>query len=196
MMKKLLILMLVLGLVSTASAALTALAPVVTGHISWNIQGPAGSEQLVGYNLTGLASGPVNGGGYGIDLGNSGAGVFVQAIGPIIPVGNYTGSLPLLVPPTTPPAGPPNYDAGGLGKVYVGAGWPGWDAFDGAAPGYPTVAASNWYVFNLVGAVNGDHIDLYDYNTGFLPVGVMNIIPEPVTIMLLGLGSLLLRRRK
>jgi hypothetical protein len=193
MMKKLLILMLVLGLVSTASAQLVAQAPVATGNISWNIQGLAGFEQLIGFNLTGIASTAVNGGGYGIDLGNSGAGVFVQAIGPIIPVGNYSGSLPGYGPVPQDP----NYDAGGLAKVYVGAGWPGWDAFDGAAPGYPTVAASNWYVFALVGAKSGDHIDLYDYNTSLqAPAGVLNIIPEPATIALLGLGGLLLRRRK
>ena len=197
-MKKLLIFMLVLGLVSTASTALSAQAPVATGNISWNIQGAAGSEQLIGFNLTGNPSGPAHGGGYGIDRGNSGVGVFVQAIGPLDPANqNYLGSLPPVVQPPLPAV--QLFNAGGTGRVYGPAvtGWAGYDAFDGAAPGMPTVANTNWYVFNLVGAKSGDHIDLYDYNTSVqAPVGVLNIIPEPATIALLGLGGLLLRRRK
>jgi hypothetical protein len=185
-------------LVSTASAAISAVAPVATGNISWNIQGAAGFEQLIGFNLTGNPSNPnINGGGYGIDLGNSGVGVFVQAIGPLDPANqNYLGSLPPVVQPPLPAV--QLFNAGGTGRVYNGLpAWSGWDAFDGAAPGMPTVANTNWFVFNLPGAKNGDHIDLYDYATSVVvPVGVISIIPEPMTIMLLGLGSLLLRRRK
>jgi hypothetical protein len=195
MMKKLLIFMLVLGLVSTANAVLTASAPKWTGNVKWDIQGLAGSEQLIGFNLTGVPS-PA-GAGYGIDFGNSGAGVFVQAIGPLDQANqNYLGSLPPVVQPPLPAV--QLFNAGGTGRVYNGLpAWSGWDAFDGAAPGMPTVANTNWFVFNLPGAKNGDHIDLYDYATSVVvPVGVISIIPEPMTIMLLGLGSLLLRRRK
>jgi hypothetical protein len=43
----------------------------------------------------------------------------------------------------------------------------------------------------------GAWIDIYDYGVSVvIPVGKMNLIPEPMTIMLLGLGGLLLRRRK
>ena len=194
-MKKFLIFMLVLGLVSTASAQLTALAPVVTGNVSWNIQGAIGFEQLIGYNLTGVPSPAAA--GYGIDQGNSGVGpAIVAAIG--VAGGTFANSYDnsLLAPPAVPPA----YNAGGGGRVFGPAitGWAGYDAFDGAVPGFPTVAATNWFKFNLLaGAKNGDTIDLYNYATSMVvPAGTMHIIPEPMTIMLLGLGSLLLRRRK
>jgi hypothetical protein len=188
-MKKLLILMLVLGLATAASATITAIAPVVTRNVSWDIVGPAGSEQLIGTNALGVTGNPANP-GYGVGYGNSGGGAqFVMGIAPAGPFPTtYPGSV-LGVPP----------NAGNLASVADGAlifPWPGFDVSEGDLMGAGTFPG-NWYAFNIVGAINGDWIDIYDYGVSYtVPAGTLLLIPEPMTIALLGLGGLFLRRRK
>jgi hypothetical protein len=206
MMKKLLILMLVLGLVSTASAVIST-GPVVTAGVSWDIV----NNQLVGYNATGVTNVP----GYGIDYGNSDGGLG----GPLT---QFVYALPLIAPPVVPPGavyptslvGPGNVpgalppNSGAIGSfvqdsILSGFNWGGYDLGDGGVAG-GGVALTNWFIFDLdvpkitalIGGP-GAWIDIYDYGvSAVIPAGKMNLIPEPMTIALLGLGGLLLRRRK
>jgi len=184
-MKKLLIFMLVLGMASVANATLTAVAPVITGALTWDIVGAAGFEKL---EATHDATATVNWNGWGLDR----AGATVNAIGPINGSSSYTGSLPLNSATPTPY---PN--AGNLAKVFDGLvssfPWNGWDLVEGAIAPSAVTPSSVWYVFDV--ASTGT-IDIWDY-TGMTIVGTVTVIPEPMTIALLGLGSLfLLRRRK
>jgi len=192
-MKKLLILMLVLGLAPAASAVLVAVAPVVSGPISWDIQGPAGFEVLIGTNATNT----LNPAGYGVGYGNSPGGPqIVWGVAPPGPPAVYPNSL--IGPGGIGGALPPN--AGNIAfvqdSVITGFPWWGFDLGDGDVGGVGTVAG-DWYMLDIIGAVSGDHIDIYDYAVSWaVPVGTLQLVPEPMTVLLLGLGGLLLRRRK
>ncbi|MFA5422467.1 MAG: PEP-CTERM sorting domain-containing protein [Phycisphaerae bacterium] len=92
------------------------------------------------------------------------------------------------------------YDAmGDLGAVLQWAGYEhGIDLATGwsGTAGYPEVEAGAWFSIDYTGAV-GDVIDIYDYAVSAVtPIGSVTVTPEPMTIALLGLGGLLLRRRK
>lgn len=83
-----------------------------------------------------------------------------------------------------------------IGAVYNSGGWDGADFSYGDSPiPLDAVEAGTWFTFGYTGNV-GDVIDVYDYALGTPLVGTITIIPEPMTIALLGLGGLFLRRRK
>jgi len=176
-MKKLIVLTVILGLSTVANAGLVSTdGPVSTGNVSWDVVG----GQLVGYNATGVADVA----GYWVVMGD--AHVTVSAISPLVG-DNYEGSLVEDVAD--------QFNAGDLGKVGDG-GWGGYD-LSGGTGGIYTPIAGDWYVFDLSG-------DASVSTPGYINVGLypdlagemLTVIPEPATIALLGLGGLLLRRRR
>jgi hypothetical protein len=89
--------------------------------------------------------------------------------------------------------------AGDLGAIseYSEAGWgAGYELVVAASPTGTPVAAGAQFTMSVVGGNQGDLIDLYvdpDYEN---VVARVTVVPEPVTLMLLGLGGLFLRRRR
>lgn len=89
--------------------------------------------------------------------------------------------------------------AGDIGAVTQWEGWNGIDAspaWSGTA-GEQEVEAGAWFSFGYTGKV-GDMLDIYDYSvSATAPIGQLAVlVPEPMTMGLLGLGALFLRRRK
>jgi hypothetical protein len=85
--------------------------------------------------------------------------------------------------------------------TYTEAGWgTGYELTASMSPeGVPAIAAGSQFSFDYVGAV-GDTatISLFldpEYTTPVASVNV-TVVPEPMTVILLGLGALFLRRRR
>lgn len=89
--------------------------------------------------------------------------------------------------------------AGDAGSISKWADFNGVDVFPlfTGVEGNQAVEAGDWFSFGYTGEV-GDMFDIYDYAiSDSAPVGRLAvIIPEPMTMGLLGLGALFLRRRK
>jgi hypothetical protein len=177
MMKKLLVLMLILGLASAASATISYTLMDGTDVQDMTDLAPSTTYTLV---LDGVRSDmPIDG---GTNIG-----------GPSYTVYDY--SLASLTNPQVLDTGDLDYNSwdtslmmmlwgvqeSGFGGLVVDGDWLSWDIVTGTATG----------TFN---------VNMYDWASATTTVPVatlgMTIIPEPMTIALLGLGGLFLRRRK
>ena len=188
MMKKLLIFMLVLGLASTASALTISL---TSGGKSTLVIGV--DVALNGVITVDLKADTPAMGISGIDFQNTGE--TINAVGAWV---GFPGGF-ALVPGTLVPV------AGGLDADIMRAS-------GNAAVGTEAAANTVLYSFNVTVSGNGTvspvmlPTDVFSTMTGPPPYGywfgaaitqnALTIIPEPMTIALLGLGGLLLRRRK
>jgi hypothetical protein len=164
MMKKLIVLLLVLGIASLANATLSA-TPFTYGNVTWSVV----NDQLVGH---GDSKGTYDGG--------------------LVPSATITPD------PTLTPAGLPTYDTGkkqggDLASISGIASIPGGYYTYAADSGVGDQIVGDWFVFDLSGEQT---VDVYDTSSGANKVGTITIVPEPATLALLGLGGLLLRRRK
>jgi hypothetical protein len=168
MMKKLLILMLVLGMTSAASAALTWSADPITVGVGDTIAVTIDSSDALPY-----AGGPA---WVGADPSA------VASIASIVQLA-AAGEDAVVDDPTA-------------------TGWPGWwtiNALDTTGtPGDTMAAGPQWTV-----TISGDSVGTYVISSdsygsaGADDLLTINVVPEPMTIALLGLGGLfLLRRRK
>ena len=199
-MKRLIILLLVLGLTSTASATVgmdvyingvlaADLDPVVVGDIvTVAITDTAPTVPVIG--AAGFADFKV-----GISAGTFNAASEVWADGP------FSGD-PFFVGPWATSPLPPSLIA-----IVNGAGFDvKVDAIFGDTPFAPPIAGDIVsFTFTATGGTTIDpHFGVYNgdgVNNSAIPgtgdtYGVITLVPEPMTIALLGLGGLFLRRRK
>jgi len=161
-MKKLLALILVLGLATTANA-------VLTGNVTGDDTPGAGSMDL---NVTG------NGYDTYVAIAIQGTGTIAGTIGASAPA-----SSSLLGPLSD------------LGLESLGTGEV-WTMADMDSP--YVYSTGIWLTIDYTGAVVGDVITAYDIGPGGDQtdvLGQITITPEPMTLALLGLGGLFIRRK-
>ena len=159
-MKKLLVLMLVLGMASLASAV-----PVVTGIVSWEVVG----GQLIGT---------------GIDLGDADLYLATAA---------YGGSNTVLSRDDTTNGSPgANLAAGNNGKILLASSIY-WRAIAGDIAEV-TQETGEWFRMNI-DTTEATDIYVHDGAANWAELGMITV-PEPMTMVLLGIGGLFLRRRK
>ena len=179
-MRKLLIFTLVLGMTSLASAALSLRIEDGSGTVD-PMYLEAGSTYKVW--VAGTTGDAGNGGLYGVPFGHA---------------TDQWDEVSLSNPSVENAAG----DLGSNQWNTEYYGWE-WTVADASTEVLPDIATGDWFDWDLT--VLGSYcdtfqLDLYHYGqsgyyTPVLSVGG-HIIPEPMTIALLGLGGLLLRRRK
>jgi len=176
-MKKFLVLTVVLGLASLASAAVAPLPTLGTyadsftlGNVDWTLD--IDNNQIIG---TGTVLGLYDESFYIYPSANGASTTFAASKGA--------------------------YAAAGDTGAFTGTGIIVAHAQDQDAEIMPNQSLGEWFYINLTPGTDGQFCLLYvdgsDYNVG-LTCEVKNgeLIPEPMTIALLGLGGLFLRRRK
>jgi len=174
-MKKLLILLLVLGI---ASASYAAQVSFTTSDLQLKL---SGGNLIVEW----LQNAPASGNFVGV-------GIYEEQSPS---QGSFSGTISTLGSPAT---------AGSLWAATSGWDKPtpynGFD-FTGGSTGSESppwnAAIGDWYSVAYSGSV-GDSIAVYDYNvSSYTAIGYLIVkVPEPMTIALLSLGGLFLRRRK
>ena len=176
-MKKLLVFVLVVAMVSAANAAL--------------------SLQIVdNYALNPI---PANLGKFGIESTTAYAlapddnlSFVAITAGPIYPTGGT-------VLPAAPAATSINDDAVGVGGVPLPVGWDGVWGFIGVVAVGPVTVPAGLYIDGITASA-GDTVKLYSVDGFTWELGpvldTVTLVPEPMTLALLGLGGLFLRRRK
>jgi hypothetical protein len=174
-LKKLLVLVLVLGLVSVANAGLTF---KIVDSLNATV-----TEMTVGSTYTAVVS--------GTSIATHTGGLYGPA---------YAASDWALVTPSSPI----DLDASGdLGTILWIDGYQGYDftSADASSSVLPDQAIGEWFKVTLTPTATGDFtLGLFWYEgtggTGTAEATInATIIPEPITMTLLGLGGLFLRRR-
>lgn len=168
-MKKIVILMLVLGLATAANAA-----------VSWEFRDEAGTTAITSVDITSPNFTIVISGSY--PAGGAGQFNLYDAVGPGGDADFVTGATP----------GPALGSLGALSILDT--------AFDGYTVNYADTAAQSGVVATLtLTALQIGLLTVDNWNTAFTEVldsASIPIVPEPMTIALLGLGGLFIRRKK
>jgi len=175
-MKKLLVLALVFGLASMANAALSVVpGPTMSdGQVIWSVD--VTGTQLIGTSASGTAA---------------------KYIGAVGLTGDDAAETPIFTNAQT-------YVAVGVGSITWNALYNAYDV-DSQSLGMTTNGPGQWYSIDLdlTGQPNPGQLSLYceQYNANYDVIGsgdmVLDIVPEPITMTLMGLGGLgLLRRRR
>lgn len=117
--------------------------------------------------------------------------------------GAYSGWLEIVDQAVADYDGDPVFTAagnpGGASEMKPADGYPGWYEFTVASfPPNPTIAAGEHVEVNVLGISEGTTaLNLYATDgVTLLDTAQITVIPEPMTIALLGLGALFLRRRR